>query len=146
MAMQFAKDQARYLAKYDRSGGPDACWHMTKQKPNKETGYCMFWLNGRVMSAQRAGHLLFNGPLPEGEVPDHLCRDRACGNPKHFEAVTQSINLLRAVNMGKGNRYKDQVTCPKGHPYDYVTPKGHRQCKTCKHINMKNFRMKKKAA
>lgn len=38
-----------------------------------------------------------NGPIPEGLHIDHLCRNRACCNPDHLEAVTQAENNRRAA-------------------------------------------------
>lgn len=41
------------------------------------------------------------GPIPDGLVLDHLCRQTACVNPAHLEAVTQSENMLRAPFRGR---------------------------------------------
>jgi hypothetical protein len=37
------------------------------------------------------------GPIPAGLHIDHLCRNRACCNPAHLEAVTQAVNNARAA-------------------------------------------------
>lgn len=36
-----------------------------------------------------------NGPIPEGLQIDHLCRNRACHNSEHLEAVTPRENVMR---------------------------------------------------
>ena len=35
------------------------------------------------------------GPVPDGLVLDHLCRNHPCVNPEHLEAVTQHENVRR---------------------------------------------------
>lgn len=36
------------------------------------------------------------GPISEGLTVDHLCLNRRCVNPDHFEIVTRSVNSKRA--------------------------------------------------
>lgn len=79
-------------------------------------------------------HELHKGPIPEGLVIDHLCRNRGCVNPDHLEAVTQRENILRGEGLAAANARKTH--CPKGHPYSgenlYVVPSsGRRQCRIC---------------
>lgn len=49
-----------------------------------------------------------NGPIAEGLVIDHLCRNRACVNPDHMEAVTPLVNHARGLRAKR-------AICPKGH-------------------------------
>ena len=71
--------------------------------------------------------------IGEGLQLDHLCRNRLCCNPQHFEEVTGSENTKR---QDHANRRK--TTCPKGHEYTEdntrITPAGKRVCKTCDKI------------
>ena len=76
---------------------------------------------------------MFVGPLPDGLVLDHLCRNRACVNPEHLEPVTQSVNLLRGetVNAAASAR----THCINGHEFSPVntriSPSGRRVCRSC---------------
>jgi len=51
--------------------------------------------------AHRVSYELVKGPIPFGEVIDHLCyseegiSNRLCINPDHLEAVTQKVNMQR---------------------------------------------------
>lgn len=90
-------------------------------------GYGRFWL-GRVnhyVYAHRFSYELFHGRIPAGLEIDHLCRNHACVNPNHLEAVTHLVNMLRGSNAIK-------TCCPNGHPYDRVDSKGARCCGRCK--------------
>lgn len=80
-----------------------------------EQGYGTFSFRKKVVKAHRWIYELEMGPIPEGTEIDHLCRNRACVNVNHLEAVTHQENVLR----GEGLAAKEarQTHCPHGHEY-----------------------------
>lgn len=60
-------------------------------------GYGHAWLDGKQVKVHRAAYEALVGPIPEGLVIDHLCRNTACYNPAHLEPVTNAENIRRGV-------------------------------------------------
>lgn len=71
----------------------DGCWAWKGAKT--PTGYGVVSIERRARKAHRYSYLHLVGPVPDGLVLDHLCRNRACVNPAHMEPVTQRTNVLR---------------------------------------------------
>lgn len=87
----------------------------------------------QTLAVHRLMYEWFVGPIPDGRVPDHLCRVRHCGAPAHLEAVTQHENTMRGVSPSAVNATKD--ACDDGHdftPENTYVWRGQRHCRTCR--------------
>jgi HNH endonuclease len=122
----------RLFAKFTVS---DGCWEWTAAKTN---GYGRIGRGRRGdghVYAHRAIYEILVGPIPDGLVIDHLCRNRSCVNPDHMEIVTHKENIRRGF-APSAISVRNSV-CQKGHPLSgsnlYVQPSnGKRKCKTCR--------------
>lgn len=101
-------DCVRFLTKYKQVGD---CWvwvgHLTKD------GYGNFRMKN-YYKAHRVSYTMFVGEIPTGLQIDHLCRNRACVNPKHLEPVTQRQNIDRGMSGVPG---RSKTHCKNGHEY-----------------------------
>lgn len=109
---------------------PCLIWIGYKQ-PN---GYGKFAAKRKPQYAHRVAYEALVGPIPDGLMIDHLCRNRACVNVNHMEAVTNKVNILRGETVMAANAAKTH--CPRGHEYSepntYVRPStGSRNCRAC---------------
>lgn len=138
----------RALDKFEQRG-PEECWPWTGAKSDK--GYGKIKLNGRrgpCVQAHRVVYEMFIGPIPEGLVLDHLCRNHGCVNPSHLEPVTDRVNILRGE--GHAARHAQQTRCIHGHPFNeantYRRPDGGRDCRTCRRDRMDRFKARRAVA
>jgi len=126
----------------------DGCWVFTNNLT--PGGYAKVRVGGRLQMAHRVSYETFVGPIPDGLQIDHLCRIRACVNPKHLEPVTRSTNVQRglagAVSHAKAMA---RTHCAHGHPWTPEnTSQGPRQrrCRACNREQLRRRRVARRAA
>jgi hypothetical protein len=137
----------RFHASYVVTGS--GCWEWQNSDTN-QFGHGRFWADGERVGAHRWSYEHFVGPIPEGFVIDHLCRNPCCVNPEHLEPVTQEVNLLRAstaittINANKTH-------CIRGHELSGANLikawNGHRparQCRECRRIRDAEYRRQRR--
>lgn len=142
---------ARLASKIDIHGGVPAaplrpvsgeCW--TMRTWHNSAGYPYLSWEGRDQPAHRIIHALLTGDDLTGLDRDHVCRNVACVNPEHGEAVTHAENMTR---MGEA-----QTACRKaGHDWSdprnvRIRPSGRRYCAECDRIDMRSRYAARKAA
>lgn len=131
--------------------------------PEPNTG-CWLWTGTRVdgygviatakrksVKAHRLSFEMLKGPLLDGLLIDHMCRNRACVNPEHLRQVDRRTNNLEN-SMGQSAINAQKIMCNHGHTYTeentkiYLKEDGSikkRECIACaKRRNMARYKAK----
>lgn len=112
----------------------DDCWEWTGARTS--AGYGHFRITGGGYEyAHRFAYLISTGPIPEGLVLDHLCRNPPCVRPDHLEAVTHAENVRRGLRP----YWAIRTECVHGHDITnpanvYTAPAGDNRCRVCAKI------------
>ena len=108
-------------------------------------GYGKISFQGKGDYAHRVSYILFVGPIPEGLEPDHKCRNRACINPDHLEAVTRRVNLLRGETLAAAMATK--TYCDSGHAFTEANTymwNSTRNCRECRKLYQRELRSRRR--
>lgn len=118
------------------------CWNWTGYLD--QSGYAVYRFKEGSSRVARWLYEKTVAPIPKPLTIDHVCRNRACINPKHMEPVTMRENLMRGDSFSGINHRK--TVCVHGHEYsESNTGKakaGGRFCKTCQRDRAKRYRAK----
>jgi hypothetical protein len=81
------------------------CWHWTGY--TSPEGYGRVGVRSASQLAHRAHWVEVRGPITDGQVLDHICRNRACINLEHLRVVTVGQNnhlgkVMRGVFAWRG--------------------------------------------
>ena len=127
----------------------DECWNYTGYLNPDGYGWAHAGkIDGKYKKilTHRAMYELHVGQIPINLTIDHLCRHRACGNPKHLRILTLSENA-------SDNGWARKTHCPHGHEFTYENTNYckqkhghlHRRCRTCDRKSSRRRRSKAKA-
>lgn len=130
MAKKLISDLERFFSKLRFEDGGCWAWNGRLDKDGYGRQFKVGSRTDNTRRLVRPHRFIFSlliGPIPEGLVIDHLCRNRACQNPFHMEPVTPLENHARGLRA-------KALVCPKGHRIegDNEAASGGIRCRICR--------------
>lgn len=139
----------RFYAKVALPAGELGCMEWTAGR--SDAGYGFFAVRQpakRNYQAHRLAYEFAHGPIPEGLVLDHLCRNRGCCRVDHLEPVSIGENVMRGDTLSAANAAKTH--CSNGHSLNaentHVVKQGWRRCRRCNADSVRRSTAKKRSA
>ena len=125
---------------------PDTgCWVWNKSL--ERNGYARMSVGHKVEGVHRITYKERHGFIPDGFEIDHLCRNRACCNPDHLEAVEHRENLMRSP-IAAARINSEKAKCNRGHELSgdnlAIDALGYRSCRACSRIRTARHRARQK--
>jgi hypothetical protein len=132
MSLQIsASDKARFWRRI-RVLEPTLCW--VWEGPKDRYGYGTMKVAGKTRRVHRLSILISGGHLDPSLVVDHICRTRACVNPRHLRQVSNKTNL-HENSASIVHAHSLKTHCAKGHPFGgdnlFTRHDGGRGCRQC---------------
>lgn len=87
------EDAQRFARKFSFTA--EGCWQWPPRS-NPAT-YGVFSIKGKMYQSARVAYSHHRGPIPDGMVLHHLCRNHNCVNPAHLEPVARHETWGRGV-------------------------------------------------
>lgn len=112
--------------------GPCHQWARGKNK----YGYGALHVGRKMLRSHRFAWEQAHGPIPDGLLIDHQCRNRACCNVDHLRVVTYNINNVENVVGAAWQISKAKKHCKHGHEFTVENTinriRNGRACRDCR--------------
>lgn len=133
------KDKQRFNSKIIKKGDC-LLWQGALDKD----GYGNFYFKKKNRRVHRVAMYFAKGPIEDGLVVDHICKNRNCVAINHLRLITARQNTLENSNS-VGARNSMKVFCKNGHRFDKVYGEGakrQRYCSVCQSEKSKRLKIK----